>query len=75
MDADETLDMTGLKCPLPALMAKRALHRSAHGAIIEIVADDPLAYIDVPHMCAEEAIEVLQTERDGDRVRLWLRRR
>jgi len=75
MIADETLDMTGLKCPLPALMAKRALQRSAHGVIIAIVADDPLAYIDIPHMCAEQAIDILQTERDGDRVRLWLRRR
>ena len=75
MNADATFDFTGLKCPLPALMAKRAVARCAAGMIVAIVADDPLAHIDIPHMCAEQAIDILQTERDGDRVRLWLRRR
>ena len=74
MIADETLDLTGLKCPLPTLMTNRALTRSAPGSIIEIVADDPLAHIDIPHMCRREAIEVLATERQGDCVRLLLRR-
>ena len=75
MDADETLDLTGLKCPLPALLAQRAMKRSGAGTIVEIVADDPLAHIDIPHMCRLEAIDVLATERQGDRVRLLLRRR
>ena len=74
MDADETLDLTGLKCPLPALLAGRAMKRSVAGTIVEIVADDPLAHIDIPHMCRREAIDVLRTERQGDSVRLLLRR-
>lgn len=72
--ADESLDLKGLKCPLPALMAKRAIVRSAYGNIIEIICDDPLAHIDVPHMCRQENIEILQQSREGDLVRLWLRR-
>lgn len=72
--ADETLDLKGLKCPLPALMAKRAIVRSAYGSIVEIICDDPLAHIDVPHMCRQENIEILQQSREGDVVRLWLRR-
>lgn len=74
MDAGETHDFTGLKCPLPALLAQRAMNRSVPGTIVEIVADDPLAHIDIPHMCREENVEVLRTERQGDRVRLLLRR-
>lgn len=72
--ADQTLDLKGLKCPLPALLAKRAIVRSAYGNVIEVIADDPLAHIDVPHMCRNENIEVLDQERNGDVVRLWLRR-
>jgi tRNA 2-thiouridine synthesizing protein A len=72
--ADETLDLKGLKCPLPALLSKRALKRSARGSIIEVVCDDPLAAIDVPHMCRHENIEVLAMERNGDLTRLLLRR-
>jgi tRNA 2-thiouridine synthesizing protein A len=73
-NVDETLDLRGLKCPLPALYAKRALLRSGSGSVIEIVADDPLAHIDIPHICREEAIEVVASECDGDLVRLRLRR-
>ncbi len=73
MTADETLDLTGLKCPLPALLAKRAVTRSAHGTIVEVIADDPLAHIDVPHMCRREGFEIVETRRDGDTTHFWLR--
>jgi tRNA 2-thiouridine synthesizing protein A len=72
--ADETLDLRGLKCPMPALFARRALLRSAYGSVIEVVCDDPLAAIDVPHMCRQESFELLHEARDGAVVRLWLRR-
>mgnify|MGYP006266125129 CR=1 FL=1 len=51
---DETLDLRGLKCPLPAMMAKRALARLAPGAALIVLADDPLATVDIPHMCHGE---------------------
>jgi tRNA 2-thiouridine synthesizing protein A len=62
----EPLDLRGLKCPLPALMTRRALRRAAAGAEFEVVADDPLAAIDIPHMCAQEGFTVLSVRRDGD---------
>ena len=52
--AEETLDLTGLKCPLPALMARRALARLAPGQAITVITTDPLAVLDIPHMCGEE---------------------
>jgi len=68
------LDLRGLKCPLPALMSRRALARAGAGARIEVVADDPLAEIDIPHMCRQEGYEVVSSVRDGAAVRLVLRR-
>jgi tRNA 2-thiouridine synthesizing protein A len=65
MDED-VLDLTGLKCPLPALMARRALARLAPGAIITVRTTDPLAVVDIPHMCASEGHHVeslIQEER------------
>jgi tRNA 2-thiouridine synthesizing protein A len=70
----ETLDLRGLKCPLPALFAKRALERAGEGAEIEIVTDDPMAPIDVPHMCRNEGFEFVSVTRDGDQARMVLRR-
>ncbi|MBW8708083.1 MAG: sulfurtransferase TusA family protein [Alphaproteobacteria bacterium] len=48
---DETLDLRGLKCPLPALMTRKALARLTPGAGLTVLADDPLAAVDIPHMC------------------------
>ena len=70
----EELDLRGLKCPFPALFAKRALLRTPAGTIIEVVADDPLAAVDIPHMCAHESFVVLASRRDGELVKLKLQR-
>jgi tRNA 2-thiouridine synthesizing protein A len=51
---DETLDLRGLKCPLPALLAKKALTRLPAGSVLTVVADDPMSVVDIPHMCHGE---------------------
>lgn len=35
------LDALGQRCPMPLLMAKRALRELASGEVLEVVADDP----------------------------------
>ena len=50
----EILDLRGLKCPLPAMLAKKALARLCPGAPVTLLADDPLAVVDIPHMCHGE---------------------
>ena len=70
----EPLDLRGLKCPLPALFARRALARAEPGDEIEVTADDPLAAIDIPHMCHQEGHAVVSVDRDGAITRLVLRR-
>ena len=47
----KTFDFKGLKCPLPVLKTKRALKDIEKGEIIEILADDPAANIDLKHFC------------------------
>jgi len=69
MADDEILDLRTLKCPLPALMAKKALGRAVPGAVLRVLADDPLAAVDVPHMCHHEGHTIESvTETDGYRV-------
>lgn len=73
-DQTRELDLRGLKCPLPALFAKRALSRAQPGEKLLVVADDPMAAIDVPHMCRQEGYEVVSLAREGDVTRITLRR-
>jgi tRNA 2-thiouridine synthesizing protein A len=63
---DETLDLRGLKCPLPALLTKKALGRLAPGATLTVFTDDPMAVVDIPHMCHGEGhtVERVSTQ-DG----------
>jgi tRNA 2-thiouridine synthesizing protein A len=44
------LDLSGLKCPLPALKTRKALKFLAPGGRLEVRCTDPLAVIDIPHL-------------------------
>ena len=70
----EPLDLTGLKCPLPALFTRRALAKLKPGDELEVIADDPLAAVDIPHMAHQESHTVLNVTRDGARTRFTLRK-
>lgn len=64
--SDHTLDALGLLCPLPVLKARKRLSGMTSGAVLEMIADDPAAVIDVPHFCAEAGHTLLdQSETDG----------
>lgn len=55
----ETLDAIGLLCPLPVLKARKRLKALAPGTVLEILADDPAAILDMQHFCAESGHEFL----------------
>jgi tRNA 2-thiouridine synthesizing protein A len=71
---DEPLDLTGLKCPLPALMTKRALAPRAAGEILTVWASDALAAVDIPHMCGEEGHSVESIVKEQSRTVFLIRR-
>jgi tRNA 2-thiouridine synthesizing protein A len=71
---DEILDLRGLKCPLPALMGRKALARLAPGSVIILLATDPLAVVDIPHMCGEEGHTVESVARQSDHSEFRIRR-
>jgi tRNA 2-thiouridine synthesizing protein A len=48
---DETLDARGLKCPLPILLAKRALKRVPRGGVLEVLATDRGVDADIVDLC------------------------
>lgn len=48
---NEPLDLRRLKCPLPALLTRKALAQLAPGTVLTVLADDPMAAVDIPHMC------------------------
>jgi tRNA 2-thiouridine synthesizing protein A len=47
---EKTLNLRGLKCPLPALRTKKALSQAQPGDIFIVECTDPLAGIDIPNL-------------------------
>lgn len=62
MTPDHDIDALGLLCPLPVLRLRKVLLAAPPGQIIRILADDPVARIDIPHFCAEQGAELMLTE-------------
>lgn len=62
------LDLTGLKCPLPALMTAKALKALAPGDLLEVHCTDPLSVIDIPHLVHQTGDKVEITERTEQRI-------
>jgi len=63
-----TLDLTGLKCPLPALKTRKALKALRPGDFLEVHCTDPLAAIDIPHLIQETGDKVEIREREELRI-------
>jgi tRNA 2-thiouridine synthesizing protein A len=48
--SEKTLNLRGLKCPLPALRTKKALGSLVSGDILIVECTDPLAGVDIPNL-------------------------
>jgi tRNA 2-thiouridine synthesizing protein A len=66
MAGDEIIvDARGHRCPVPTLRLRRALEAAPAGVRVRLLADDPLARIDVPHFAAEAGFAVLEAGEDA----------
>ncbi|MDP1736697.1 MAG: sulfurtransferase TusA family protein [Caulobacter sp.] len=52
------VDARGHRCPVPTLRLRRALEAAGPGAVVRLLADDPMARIDVPHFANEKGYAV-----------------
>ena len=67
-DIVTTLDLTGLKCPLPVLKARRAVKAMAdqgETGVIAVLADDPAAPLDFQHFCDTSGLALLRNDAEG----------
>jgi tRNA 2-thiouridine synthesizing protein A len=68
MTTTTKLDLTGLKCPLPALKTRKALKPLKPGDLLEVHCTDPLSVIDIPSLIRQTGDKVEIAERAGDRI-------
>lgn len=63
------VDARGHKCPVPTLRLRKALGGLEAGAVVRLLADDPMARIDVPHFCNQQGLELVEAAGTTFRVR------
>lgn len=60
------IDARGHRCPVPTLKLRKALEAMAGGETVRLIADDPMAKVDVPHFASQGGHAVVaQAESDG----------
>jgi len=62
--AEKTINLRGLKCPLPALRARKALGQMQPGDILIVECTDPLAGIDIPNLLNQTGDALEDTAKD-----------
>ena len=68
------VDARGHRCPVPTLRLRRENSRAPSGALIRVLADDPLARIDIPHFAAQAGLEVVSIEVEGPVITVLVRK-
>lgn len=72
MEDVRELDLRGLKCPMPALLTARALKKMAPGLLIRVTVTDPLAPLDLAHLCERDGHRLVENEEKNEGVRRLL---
>lgn len=64
--SEHTLDVTGLKCPLPILRAKKALAQLQGGDVLTVLATDAGAPDDFAAFCRQTGHVLLESTQAGE---------
>lgn len=69
---NETLDTSGLLCPLPVYKAALALDQLEPGQVLELVCTDPGSLEDIPAMTRQRGDTLLRGEDGGTTQVFWI---
>jgi tRNA 2-thiouridine synthesizing protein A len=73
--AEKTINLRGLKCPLPALKTKKALSGLQTDDVLIVECTDPLAAIDIPNLLRQTGDALEHNAREKDVMTFRIRKR
>ena len=65
MSEPVVIDARGHRCPVPTLKLQKQMKLAKDGERVVLIADDPMAQIDVPHFCNQNQYLLQSTEPCG----------
>jgi tRNA 2-thiouridine synthesizing protein A len=69
---DETLDTSGLLCPLPVYKASMVLSRMEPGQVLELTCTDPGSLEDIPALARQRGDIVRDVDEQPGRQVFWI---
>jgi tRNA 2-thiouridine synthesizing protein A len=72
---EKTINLRGLKCPLPTLRVRKALAGLQSGDLLVAECTDPLTEIDIPHLINQTGHELLEKARVDKVITFRIRKR
>ncbi len=71
--ATQTLDTSGLNCPLPILKTKKALKGMAAGETLELLATDPGSVADIAAFCNQTGNDLVESGEEAGTYRFVIK--
>ena len=71
---DETLDCSGLACPMPILKTKKAIDALQVGQVLKMIATDPGSSSDMVAWTQKTGHELLGSEQDGNKFIFYIKK-
>ena len=69
----QTLDTSGLNCPLPILKTKKTLKAMAAGETLELLATDPGSVADIAAFCNQTGNDLVESSEEAGTYRFIIK--
>ena len=70
----QSLDLTGLACPMPVVKVSKAVKEINAGEVIDALTSDPGALTDFPAWARTSGNEIIKTETEGSNTRFYIKK-
>lgn len=74
LEATETLDTSGLLCPLPVYKAAMALSKLETGQVLRLICTDPGSLQDIPAMARQRGDDIVAGNVEGKTQIFWIKK-
>jgi tRNA 2-thiouridine synthesizing protein A len=71
---DQTLDCSGMACPMPILKTKKAVDSLQIGQILKMIATDPGATSDMDAWTQKTGHQLVASEKEGGKFIFYIKR-
>jgi len=74
LQAERTLDCTGMLCPIPVIKTSKAIKEMQVGQVLKMIATDPCAPADMEAWARQTGNELVDSHREDSKYVFFLRR-